>query len=191
MEAHEAAENIEEGAAHAHERHRIPLAIYIASLAVLLALAHIGGSDATKDMLVSSIEASDSFNYYQSKLLRQQQLGLAARQLELTLPGVPEAAQRAIHDAVAELRRQADMVSASEHGHGLQDLLAAAQAHERSRNAAAARDPWFERSEGLFQVAIVLASVFAVIGRRFILAMSTAMGVGGLALAGYALLLPG
>ncbi len=187
MEAHEAAETIED----AHERHRIPIAIYIAVLAVLLALAHVGGSDATKEMLVSSIQASDSFNYYQSKLLRQQQLGLAATQLEVTLPGVPEAAQPTIRAAVADLRKQAAAVSASEHGHGLQDLLAVARDHERRRDEAASRDPWFDRAEGLLQVAIVLASVFAVLGRRIVLWLSYALGIAGVLLAGYAMVLPG
>jgi hypothetical protein len=190
MEANEAAEHIEHQARAEHAV-RTPVAIYIAVLAVLLALVHLGGSNAMKEMLPNSIRASDSFNYYQSKLLRQQQLSLAAQQLDLTLPGAPEAAQPAIREAVADLRRQADAALASEHGHGLQDLLATAQEQERSRDAAAARDPWFDRAEGLLQVAIVLASVFAVLGRRFILWLSWAAGAVGVALAAYAALLSG
>ncbi len=191
MEAHEAAEQIEHGAAGAEHAVPIPVAIYIAVLAVLLALAHLGGANATKEMLQNSIQASDSFNYYQAKLLRQQQLSLAAQQLEITLPGIPEAAQPGIRAAIADLRRQEAGVATSEHGHGLSDLLATAQEQERRRAAAAARDPWFDRAEGLLQIAIVLASVFAVTGRRFILWLSYGVGAAGVALAAYAALLPG
>src|SRR5215208_7688286 len=91
VEAHEIAEKIheadEEPHAHAepsHETFRRLTAIYVGVVAMLLAIAALGGSEATKEMLNANIHASDTYAFYQSKYIRQVLLQTAAEDLELT-----------------------------------------------------------------------------------------------------------
>jgi hypothetical protein len=66
VEAHEIAEQIHEHSethAHAaptHDWFRRLAAIYVGVIAMLLAIATLGGTDATKEMLNSNIHASDT-----------------------------------------------------------------------------------------------------------------------------------
>jgi len=54
----------------------------IAVLAMLLAIASLGGQNATKEMLNATILASDTWAFYQAKNIRQTDMRLAAEQLE-------------------------------------------------------------------------------------------------------------
>ena len=70
--------------------------IYLGIVAMLLAITALGGSNATKTMLNSNIQASDIYGYYQAKNIRQTAYQLTAEQLEselLALPDIPEAAE--------------------------------------------------------------------------------------------------
>src|SRR5712692_9429343 len=91
MEATEAADAIREAAAHqkaehdALERFRTMAAIAIAVLAMVLAIASLGGEDATKEMINSNIRASDTWAFYQAKNIRQTANQLAADELEVNM----------------------------------------------------------------------------------------------------------
>jgi Domain of unknown function (DUF4337) len=52
--------------------------------------------------------------------------------------------------------------SEPETGEGKKELLLKAKEHEKRRNKALLRDPWFDNAEGLLQISIVLASVTIV-----------------------------
>ena len=77
MEAHEIAEQIHEGAephghaAPTHDWFRRLTAIYVGVVAMLLAIAALGGAESTKEMLNSNIQASDTYAFYQAKNIRQ------------------------------------------------------------------------------------------------------------------------
>ncbi len=47
------------------------VALTTAIFAVLLAVTSLGGNNATKEMLLSQQEASDQWDFYQSKVLRE------------------------------------------------------------------------------------------------------------------------
>src|SRR5439155_15179934 len=89
MEAHEIAEQIEEHsephahAAPSHDWFRRLTAIYVGVAAMLLAIAALGGAEATKDMLNSNIHASDTFAFYQAKNIRQTLYQTSTAELEL------------------------------------------------------------------------------------------------------------
>ncbi len=67
------------------ERFRTRGAMVIAVLAMLLAIASLGGENATKEMISANIHASDSWAFYQAKNIRQTVNQLAADELEATL----------------------------------------------------------------------------------------------------------
>ena len=61
---------------------------------------------------------------------------------------------------------------------GKKELLVIAKAHEKHRDLALQRDPWFDYAESLIQIAIVLTSVGIVLGSIFFIWVS--LGIGGL-----------
>ncbi len=171
---------------------RTATAIYISVLAAALAIVSVAGSNAGKDLMSSAIEASDSFAYYQAKTQRQISLRLAADELELLSAGMPPEAQEKALKRSVEYRQSADKMEADDGKNSRKDLLAKAKAAESKRDHAAAQDPYFDFAEGLLQLAIVLASVFAITNMGLILWASRVLAVIGLLLAadGFTLAVP-
>ena len=75
---------------------------------------------------------------------------------------------------------------------GLDELFVKAKAFEVERDAALRRDPYFDWSQAMLQIAIVLASVHLIIGNFTLLALSGGLGGLGilLLLNGFTLLVP-
>ena len=207
MEAHEIAEQIHEDSeghthgAPTHDWFRRLTAIYVGVAAMLLAIAALGGSDATKEMLNANIHASDTYAFYQAKYIRQIHYQTAAEQLELLAAGAPGLSPD--HSAkVAELvKRYRDTAARYESeppkkpglkGEGKKELLATAEEWGAKRDHAAAQTPNFEYAEALLQIAIVLGSVAIVAASPTLLGVSGLLAVGGvlLTLNGYLLLVP-
>lgn len=202
MEAHEIAEQIHENAEH-HEHaagglgwFRRVTGIYVGFVAMLLAIATLGGAAATKDMLNANIHASDTYAFYQAKYLRQIHYQSAAEQLEL-LAGETSGLSPDLRDKAGQLaRRYRDTAAHDESdpakGNGKKELLAKAQHWEAERDHAAAQTPNFEYAEALFQIAIVLGSVAIVATSSWLLGVSALLAVCGmlLTLNGYLLLVP-
>jgi uncharacterized protein DUF4337 len=202
VETHEIAEQIHEHsephahAAAAHDWFRRLIAIYVGVVAMLLAIASLGGADATKEMLNANIHASDTYAFYQSKYIRQIHYQTAAEQLELLATGLPElsADHKAKIDGLVNryrataTRYESDPTTRD----GKKELLARAQAWEAKRDHAAAQTPNFEYAEALLQIAIVLGSVAIVAASPWLLGVSGTLAVIGvlLTLNGYLLLVP-
>ncbi|BAI72896.1 hypothetical protein AZL_022580 [Azospirillum sp. B510] len=167
-------------------------AIYISVLAAVLAIVSVAGSNAGKELMASAIEASDSFAYYQAKTQRQISLRVAADEIELLSAGMPPEAQAKAVQRSAEYRLMADRMESDEGKNSRKDLLAKAKAAELRRDHAAAQDPYFDFAEGMLQLAIVLASVFAITNKGFILWVSRGLAAAGVLMAadGFTLILP-
>jgi hypothetical protein len=203
VEVTEASEIAERIHAHHHEEAHTAEAdtnfrkltgIYLGIVAMLLAIAALGGSNATKTMLNSNIQASDIYGYYQAKNIRQTVYQLTAEQLDselLALPEMPEAARMKIRDRIQRFRERVDRYESDPStGEGKKELLAKAKEWEARRDQAAERDPNFDFAEALFQIAIVLGSVSIVAASRSLVKLSAALAVAGslLMLNGYFLL---
>ncbi len=211
MEAHEIAEQIhehshgeEDHAGPAHDWFRRLTAIYVGVTAMLLAIAALGGAEATKDMLNSNIHASDTYAFYQSKYIRQVHYQTAAEELELLAAGAPGLSPEHLKKVDALVKRYRDTAAryesepAKEHGkpgEGKKELMATAKDWEVKRDHAAAQLPNFEYAEAAFQIAIVLGSVAIVAASPALLGFSGTLAVIGvlLTLNGYLLVveLPG
>ena len=98
VEATEIAEKIR---GEEHEAHRAEAdanfrkftGIYLGIIAMLLAITALGGANATKTMLNTNIQASDTYGFYQARNIRQTAFQIAAEQLEADLeaqPAMPE-----------------------------------------------------------------------------------------------------
>ncbi|HEY0027706.1 MAG TPA: DUF4337 family protein, partial [Allosphingosinicella sp.] len=69
----------------AADRFRNRAALLIAFLAAVLAIGGLGGGNATDDLLVSNIRASDAWAFYQAKNVRQTSYELAADQIDVAI----------------------------------------------------------------------------------------------------------
>jgi hypothetical protein len=194
VETSEIAETIHGG----HETHsaegdatfRKYAAIYLGIVAMLLAITSLGGSNATKVMLNSNIQASDIYGYYQSKYIRQTVYQTTAEELEAQLlaqPDMPEAAKARFAEVIKRYRSRAERYESDPStAEGKKELLAKAKEWEAKRDYAAQRDPNFDFAEALFQIAIVIGSVSIVAASRSLIKLS-----GGLAVVASLLMLNG
>ena len=202
MEAHEIAEQIEEHSepqahtAPAHDWFRRLTAIYVGVVAMLLAIAALGGAEATKDMLNSNIHASDTYAFYQAKNIRQTLYQTSTAELELLAAGAVALSESDKTKAAELIKRNRDTITRYESepatGEGKKELMAKAKEWEHKRDHAAAQLPNFEYAEAAFQIAIVLGSVAIVASSPALLGFSGVLAVFGvlLTLNGYLLLVP-
>lgn len=162
------------------------IAIYIAVLAVFLAICTMGGDNATKDATRTNIQASDMWAHYQAKKLRETNYKLAIDNLELRLaaePNAPEEARKQIQEKINAYRAEVEhLKSDPKKGEGQEELSAKAREIEVERDVALRRDPYFDYSTAFLQIAIVLASASIVFGGGGILMIGSliigAVGVG-------------
>jgi hypothetical protein len=162
------------------------IAVYIAVLAVLLAICTTGGDNASKDTTRTNILASDTWAHFQAKRLRETSYRLASETLELRLisePNMPEEARKQVQEKIAEYRAEAERLKSDpKKGEGQAELAAKAKGYEADRNVALRRDPYFDYATAFLQIAIVLASAAIVFGGEGILMTGSivigALGVG-------------
>ena len=166
------------------ETHNKWVGVYVGILAVLLAICNVGGSNATKDAMRAHIEAANTWAFFQAKNIRRTSMTIAADDLDLIregVPGMPAEVQAKFADKIASYREQAKhLTSDPQRKEGLDELFERGKALEADRDVAFRKDPYFDWSQALLQIAIVLASVHLIIGNRLLLGLSGAFGVLGL-----------
>lgn len=182
-----------EGIEHAHhaahhgpgngDRHAIRSAVLIAILAAVLGLAEMSEKGAQSAFLAHHIQASDDWNFFQTKHVRSNLFSAQADLLE-SLPGADSPAVRAKIAAARATAARLEDDPAS--GEGRKQLAERAKHREAERDHEAHRYHQFELVVWALQIGIVLASV-SVVTRVRLLAYVGA-GFGALA-AGYGLLI--
>jgi len=159
------------------------VAVYIAVLAVMLAITNMGASNSMKDMLSNNIYASNYWAFFQAKTIRQTTLRVAADDLSVlasAFPNMPESARKHLEDQAKRYRDTAARYESDpKEGDGRKELMAKAQSFEKEREKAQRKDPYFDFAEALIQIAIVLASVSLIAGSRLLLVVSIVMAVAG------------
>ena len=164
--------------------------VYIGLLAVLLAICNVGGANAAKDATRSNIEASNTWAFFQAKNIRRSAITMAADELELQVkaqPAMPAEARQAFEAKIKDYRASIQKLTTDpERKEGLDELFVKGKALETERDIAMRKDPYFDWSQALLQIAIVLASVHLIIGNPMLLGLS-----GGLAGLGVLLMLNG
>jgi hypothetical protein len=160
--------------------------VYIGVLAVLLAICGVGGGNAAKDATRANIDAANTWAFFQAKNIRRNSVTLAADEMELLLltqASLPASARKTIEAKIQEYRAQVDRLTKDpERGEGLDQLFDRAKALEADRDLALRKDPYFDWSQALLQIAIVLASVHLIIGSMGLLGLSGGLGALGVLL---------
>lgn len=172
------------------------IGVYIAVLAVILALCTMGGGNAAKEATLKNIEASNLWAFFQSKNLRRQALRLQVDQLEIMRdgdPNLPATTRAAIEAKIADYKAQdALLTSDKTRNEGLDELFVRAKALEAERDTAMERDPYFDYGEAFLQIAIVLGGVAIISGGSSVLISSVVVAALGalMTLNGFTLLVP-
>ena len=192
MDANEASE-----AAHKAQETTGPFkaraALLVSILAMVLAIASLGGSNSAKDATQHNILAANAYAFYQAKNIRQTAYKIAADELEANLlksgnAGAATFMRQKLDDYRKNVTRYE---SEPETREGKKELMRIAKEHERERDLALRKDPWFDYAGALLQIGIVLASVAIVTATPALLYGAIVLGaIGALSTAnGFLLLL--
>jgi hypothetical protein len=164
--------------------------VYIGILAVLLAICSVGGGNSTKDATRANIDAANTWSFFQAKNIRRSSIQMAADELELLLaaqPNMPADGRAKFAAKIKDYREQVQKLTTDPvKKEGLDELFVKGKAFEAERDVALGKDPYFDWSQALLQIAVVLASVHLIIGNFMLLGLS-----GGLAALGLILMFNG
>lgn len=192
MKAEDASEMMDQDKT--HDKFKQRAAVVIAILAMILAITGLGGSNAGKEAVNNNVLASNYWNFFQAKNMRQTSIALAADQFELAFlsdPALPEEAKAALKKKIEGYRKTvARYESEPETNEGKKELIQRAKQHEALRDHALKQDPYFDYAEALLQIAIVLISVAIVADLVWLSFVGGALGILGtlLMLNGFTLL---
>ena len=165
------------------------VALTTAIYAVVLAIASLGGNNATKEMLLAQQQASDLWAFYQAKAIREHQYRAQKQRLEVDLAErgsamKPEGRKKfealMTNFAEEEKRYNAEKKEIEQDAKKLE--------HERDVNRT--KDPYFDFAEALLQIAIVMSSISILSTSRSTFIFSLLLAVIGvlLTLNGYTLI---
>jgi hypothetical protein len=151
--------------------HNKQIALLISIIALFLAFSETLGKSAQTEAISLNIKASDTWNFFQAKTIRQTSLRVAADALALQTAAASEA------DAKAALAKQVEVWKATvaryesdpKEGDGRKELRERAEHLEHERDTALARYHHYEVASAAFQIGIVLCSA-AVITSMLVLA---------------------
>jgi hypothetical protein len=178
MKAEEAAEMMDKD--EERDRFKQRAAMAIAVFAMILAICSLGGSNAGKEAVNNNVLASNFYNFYQAKNMRQTAYELAATEIELAWlanAGTSEPARAALGQRLDAYKKTiARYESEPETNEGKKELLVRAKEYERLRDHALKQDPYFDYAEALLQIAIVLISVAIISGIVWLAFAGAALG---------------
>ena len=134
------------------------VALTMAIFAVMLAIAGLGGNNATKEMLLAQQQASDQWAFYQAKSIKEHQSRLGKMQLELTLAergaGMTAEARKQAETLLAKMKEEEQRYQSEK-----AEIEKEAKVLEHERDLNLEKDPYFDFAEVLLQIAIVMASI--------------------------------
>jgi hypothetical protein len=176
---HEIAHEATHEAAHSAKGEAKLIGLLISILALFLAVSEMLGKSAQTHGLALNIEASDTWNFYQAKTIRQTVLRatLENAKIATTTPG-PEAEKQFSAWQTNIDRLESEPAKAE----GRKELLVKAKEVEKHRDEALEKYHAFEISSLVFQLGIVLASVSLLSSVIAFAYASGALGVLGLVL---------
>lgn len=161
------------GHGHGHDTHaehgNKRIAIFVSVIALFLAIAETLAKGAQTNQISYNVEASNLWSFYQAKTIRQTTLSTAAEQMEIDValardPAVKERLEKRVagwRDTVARYQSEPKAGPHGENrGEGRNELMSRALEAEKKRDTYADKYHLFEIASALFQVALVLTSVY-------------------------------
>jgi hypothetical protein len=187
---HEQLEHAEhvEHAGHSNKQ----IALLIAVLALFLAFSETLGKASQTEGISLNIKASDTWNFFQAKTIRQTTLRTAAQAFQVEAAGLTDEPRK------AALLKQADdwmktvtrYESDPKEKDGRKELRAQAEGYEHERDTHLARYHAYEYSSAAYQIGIVLASAAVITGMVALVYGAIGLGIIGLAFSALGLFAP-
>lgn len=180
MGAHENLEHAEHAEHAAHSNKKIALLISV--LALFLAFSETLGKSAQTAAIADNIKASDTWNFFQAKTIRQTGLRTAAEAMAVQLPSITnEESKAAIAKQIEVWRNTANRYESDPiEKDGRKELRAIAEKYEHDRDTWLSRYHQYEFASAAFQIGIVLASAEIITGMVVLGWLSGLVGVFGL-----------
>jgi hypothetical protein len=159
------------------------IALLISVIALFLALAEMFGKSAQTEGISLNIKASDAWNFFQAKTIRQTTLRTAAQALALEAATVSDEARKAalLKQADDWMKTVARYESDPAEKDGRKELRALAETYEHQRDIQLARYHHYEFASAAYQIGIVLASAAVITGMMALVYGAIGLGVIGLA----------
>jgi hypothetical protein len=189
-DVHEHLEHAENAEHAAHSNKNIALVISV--LALFLALSETLGKSAQTAALSQNIEASDLWNFFQAKTIRQTVLRTAGETNAIELATIADpAAKAAMEKQIDTWKKTSDRYESDPStNEGRKELTRRAQETEKRRDLNLAKYENYEMASAAFQIGIVLASASVITGMLALAWGAGALGVIGLMFTGSGLLAP-
>ena len=166
--------------AHSPGGHAKLIGLLISVLALFLAVSEMLGKSAQTRGLTLNIEASDTWNFYQAKTIRQTVVRATLEGAKVTVPAGNAEADKQMAAWQATIDRLESEPSKNE---GRKELMAKAKDIEHRRDDAFEKYHAFEIASLILQLGIVLASVSLLSGLvGFAFASAALGGIGGVVL---------
>jgi Domain of unknown function (DUF4337) len=189
MSAHEAHEHAEQAEEASH--HNRGIALVISVLALFLALSETLGKSAQTAALTDTVQASDTWAFYQARNIRQTTVATSKESLELqaaaeTDPAKKAALTKKIDDWDKRIKR---WESDPERGEGMKELMAKAKGLEARRDHKLEQYHNFEFASAALQIGIVLASasiITSMVGLAWLSGLAGLIGLSFMILGLYA-----
>jgi hypothetical protein len=160
-----------------HEQKRV--GIFIAILAVIMAVVGTLSNNEANTMIVKEVKASNGYAWYQSKRQRSYMNELEIKRADFELAGSPSDAQRRVlGETKARLKSKND-----EYEKENEVIRLKAEADERLAELASHRHHWFEYAETVLHIAVVLCSLTLLTEMNLFYRLGVAVTLAGVALA--------
>lgn len=187
-------ENLEhaEHAEHASHGGNKKIALLISVLALFLAFTETLGKGAQTESIGLNIKASDTWNFFQAKTIRQTGIRTAADNLAAIAPSIEKPEIKAAMEKQIETWRAtaARYESDPKEKDGRKELREQAENYEHQRDYQLARYHQFELGSAAFQIGIVLASAEVITGMVVLGWLSGLVGLVGLIFSAFGLWAP-
>jgi hypothetical protein len=166
------------------------IAIFVSLIALFLAIAETLAKGAQTNQISANVEASNLWSFYQAKTIRQTGVRTAADQMEVDVALARDPAVRdRLAARVAAWRKEAERYQSEPKlgkngenlGEGRQELQQRAIDMAKKRDIYADKYHLFEIGSAMFQIALVLTSVYLLTSSGLLLTAAIALcGFGGL-----------
>ena len=162
------------------------IALLISVLALFLAFSETLGKKSQTEGISLNIKASDTWNFFQAKTIRQTTLRTAAEALTVEAGVIADEARKAalLKQADDWMKTVARYESDPAEKDGRKELRALAEKYEHGRDTHLARYHHYEYAAAAFQIGIVLASAAVITGMMALVYIAGGLGVVGLAVMG-------
>jgi hypothetical protein len=168
------------------------IALLISVIALFLAISEMLGKSAQTEAISLNIKASDTWNFFQAKTVRQTTLRTAAEAMAIEIAARPDEAFKTAMTKQVEAWRAtvARYESDPKEKDGRKELRAQAEQYERDRDKYLARYHNYEFASAIYQIGIVLASAAVITGMVALVYGAVGVGMIGLIATGLGLWAP-